>query len=759
MKIVYGKNLTNAEWEKASIISNECDILFDTARLLVCRDIDTVEQAKAFLNPGKKGFNNPFDLFCMEEAVERITKAKNNGESVLIFGDYDADGVCASTVLYYCLKEFGINARVFVPEREEGYSINLQTIERLNEEKKIDLLITVDCGISDKEKISSVINFGIDVIVTDHHEAPEDLPECITINPKIKGQKYPFDALCGAGVAYKLGRALIGEIADEYLDLVALATVADSMDLIKENRDIVVEGLKILNDKSKQRLAFKYLLPENIRQVTAQTLAYIIAPRVNAGGRMGDANTALEIFITEDENRVFDLAVKLNEYNIARQVECENIYKQAKEKIIADQLYEEQVIFVSDPKWQAGFVGIVASKLVEEFSRPVIVFAGHEDHLKGSARSVDGVNIYDAICSAKDLLIAYGGHAQAAGVAVTEENLSLLSSRLNSYVKNVSGKPELEKKVFAEWEVNKKFSIRFAKEIEMLEPFGVGNRKPVFATEVDSVLSLPLKAGSVHYSFKTEAMEMLDFNGESNVSVLGLPIKKKVVFEPNLSVYKNRESLKGYCKCVVPEWQNSFELKPYLFQSRLMAIKNSQNAVARSIKACEVKDFVAEKTLFVLNDWDNIKHYPELQGLPISVFTTELKNAPCVVVDPTFVPDGYNRVVYLESTTQFLAGNVHNFVVDEIDGNSLIKCIDTDREAFKQKFSQLLDLTGKAFYGSARFASQYFSEDVLQTIFVIEVFMELQIFKEENGVFTYDQMVKNALTNSSLYSKINLIKG
>ncbi|MBQ3115518.1 MAG: single-stranded-DNA-specific exonuclease RecJ [Clostridia bacterium] len=759
MKIVYGKNLSNAEWEKASIISNECDILFDTARLLVCRDIDTVEQAKAFLSPGKKGFNNPFDLDCMQDAVDRITIAKQNNESVLIFGDYDADGVCAATVLYYCLKKFGINARVFVPEREEGYSINIQTIERLNLEQKIDLLITVDCGISDKEKISSVIQSGIDVIVTDHHEAPEDLPETITINPKIKGQKYPFDALCGAGVAYKLGRALIGEDADEYLDLVALATVADSMDLVKENRDIVVEGLKIFNDKDKQRLAFKYLLPENVRQVTAQTLAYVIAPRVNAGGRMGDANTALEIFITEDENRVFDLAVKLNEYNIARQAECESIYREAKEKIVTEKLSDKQVIFVSDKKWQAGFVGIVASKLVEEFSRPVIVFAGHEDHLKGSARSVDGVNIYDAICSAKDLLIAYGGHAQAAGVAVSEENLALLSARLNNYVKNLSGKPELEKKVFAEWEIDKKFPIRFAKEIDMLEPFGVGNRKPVFATEIESVLSLPLKSGSVHYSFKTEAMEMLDFNGENNVEILGLPIKKKVVFEPNLSVFKNRESLKGYCKYVIPEWENLDKLKPYIFQNRLKGLKNSQSGVARNIKACEVKEYIAEKTLFVLYDWDNLKLYPELLGLPISAFTTEHKTAPIVLVSPSYIPDGYNRVVYLEYTSQLIDSNAENFVVSDVDANLILKCISTDRDAFKQKFSELLSFTGKGFYGSAKFASQYFSEDVYQTIFAIEVFLELGIFKNDNGVFTYDQMVKNALTNSSLYSKISLIKG
>ena len=237
MEIIYGRKLTEQEEILCQQIAFECNILKDTARLLLYRNIDSVEKAKAFLSPGKRGFNNPFLLSDMEDAVNRIYKAKNCLENVLIFGDYDADGICATAVLYNCLQKMGIKVSAVIPEREEGYGLNTEKIRVLNDLEKIDLLITVDCGISDGEKIEEIKAFGIDVIVTDHHETPPILPDCIKINPKIPGQRYPFTGLCGAGVAYKLAKALIGDEADEFLDFTALATVADSMELIDENRD------------------------------------------------------------------------------------------------------------------------------------------------------------------------------------------------------------------------------------------------------------------------------------------------------------------------------------------------------------------------------------------------------------------------------------------------------------------------------------------------------------------------------------------
>ena len=549
MKIVYPKALPLGAEKTVKELAEKCGILTETARLLYERGITDSVSATHFLHPSKDGFLDPFGLNGMHDAAERIARAKTDGERVLIFGDYDADGICAVTILYRCLKDFGINAFTVVPEREEGYGINVDRIERINSETKINLIITVDCGISDAEKIRYLKDKGIDVIVTDHHEPPEILPDCICINPKIKGQSYGFDGLCGGGVAYKIGVALIGDKANEYLDFAALATVADSMDLVGENRDIVAEGLKLINKTP--RAAFRAFLGDNGKEVTAQTLAYAIAPRVNAGGRMGDAGAALKLFLSSSEKEIFDLAVKLNVYNATRQSLCEETFSAA-QRIIGDTGADSDgIIVVRGEDWKAGVLGIVAAKLTETYGKPVIVFAKSGNVYKGSARSVDGVNIYDAVFSVKEYLTAFGGHAQAAGLSVTEENFIPFSRAINKYAEKALIGWEKEKEIYIDIQADSPISVRFAEEIEMLEPFGVGNPRPLFATETVSVSAAPLKDGSPHYSFSTKAVEMLDFNGVNDVGVLLYPVPKTLVFELNVSTFRNKRSVKGFLRNLV----------------------------------------------------------------------------------------------------------------------------------------------------------------------------------------------------------------
>ena len=757
MKIIYGKTLTAEEFNLVGNIASQCSITFDTARLLFYRNIDTVSKAKAFLTPGKHGLIDPFKLKGVQDAVDRIALAKERGENVLIFGDYDADGVCATTVLYYCLSEFGITARFTVPEREEGYGLNLDKIEKLNGDKSIDLIITVDCGISDAEKIAALKNKGIDVIVTDHHEPPEVLPETICINPKIAGQSYGFTELCGAGVSYKLGYALIGEAADKYLDFVCLATVADSMDLVGENRDIVTLGLKLFNDKNTLRLPFKHLLGVNGKQVNSQTIAYNVAPRINAGGRMGDAAAALKLFTETDENKIFDLAAKLSEYNIARQVECDKIYQQAKAKIESTRAYKNNIILVADDNWKPGFVGIVAAKLVEDYSRPVIVFAGYDGYYKGSARSVDGFNVYDAINAVKDVLVAYGGHSQAAGVSVHKENFERLDKLINEYVESVGVKLDFEQKIYAEWNVEKPVSMRFAKEMELLEPFGVGNKKPLFTTTVKSITSLPLKSGSQHYTFKTPVIEMLDFGGENHVKPLYLPNEKSVVFEINLSSFKGRESLKGYVRTVVNKLSDSKELRLHIFQNQLKGLLTDEYAVPQAIDENQVK--VERGTVYVLSDAKNLERYPQLKNLPVSVCYPSGRT-PEVVYAPLTENIIAEKLVYLDKPMQPVNFKGETKVCENLCGYNIVERLSTDRSDFARIFTKLTALSGKLYKDSVSFASfNVKDEDIYQTIFVLETFLELQIFKLVGGKFVYDQKVKNALTNSKVYSKIYILKG
>ena len=758
MKIVYGKQLNTEEFALCQQIAVSCGILPDTARLLLYRNVDTVEKAKAFLSPGKKGFHNPFLLSGMQQAVERINKAKAQNQTVLVFGDYDADGICATTVLYYALTDFGVNVVTAIPEREEGYGLNVEKVKALQKEHGISLLITVDCGISEAEKIEEIKLLGIDVVVTDHHEPPEVLPDCIKINPKIENQQYPFNGLCGAGVAYKLAYALIGEKANDYLDFTALATVADSMELIGENRDIVVEGLKAFNS-NKLRQQFKALLGDNTRSVTAQTLAYNVSPRINAGGRMGEANLALKLFLTNDQNQIFDYTAKLAEYNLARQVECDNIYKEAKSQISLENAENDEVILVANENWRAGFIGIVAAKLVEDYSRPVIVFAGHDGYFKGSARSVEDVNIYEAINSVKDLLIGFGGHSQAAGISVSKENYPLLKEKLNQLIKTSCGKRDREKKVYAEWNVTGEFSMRFAREIDMLEPFGVGNKRPLFTIDVGSVQSLPLKTGSQHYSFKTETLDMLDFNGAGNVLTLSLPINKKVLFEVNLSTFRNKESLKGYSRSIIAEYGDFSAVKPYLFANQLERLKQSKTQSVTTISRDKILEFNKVGTIFALSNPDVIKEFSELSLLPISLYNTEGKNSgACVVIALESVPEGYKRVVYLDKPLSLVEDDVDIYQIE--DGVNFIKNLNlsTERIIFSENFIKLKGQIGKSFKNVTEFCLRFSQEDELyQMIFATTVFLELGIFNVKNGMFLLDSSVKNPLTNSQVYSKICIL--
>ncbi len=770
MRVEYYKRLTDEQAEKVRKISESCDILFDTAKLLFYRGIDSVEKAKAFLSPGLKGFNDPFKLKGVTDAVKRIVEAVELGQTILVFGDYDADGVCATTVLSRALKDFGASVLTSIPEREDGYGLNLEKIRQIHLENNLNLLITVDCGISDKDVIEEIKGLGVDVIVTDHHEPPEELPNCICINPHILGQEYPFNGLCGAGVAYKLAYALIGEKANNYLDFVALATVADSMELIEENRDIVSEGLKIFNS-NKLRPAFKAMLGDGYasKNVTSQTLAYQIAPRINAGGRMGNANCALELFASENQNEIFDLAVKLNEYNIARQSECDAIYKQAKTKISQKERYSDDVILVYDEGWKTGFIGIVAARLVEEFGKPVIVFAGVDGYLKGSARSIDGINIYNAINSAKDILIAFGGHSQAAGISVEKQNFEILRAKLNEYVKNECEDISIERTIECAWKVEKTFSLRFSRELEKFEPFGVGNKKPLFTVEVESVKSSPLKSGSLHYSYKTEPLEMLDFNGENNVFELSLPVKKKIVFEPTYSVFKGKESVKGITKNIICDYGDFSSLKFFAFRNELINILN-QDKIIESAKDKEIitacKD---QQNIEISEGYGTIYALVNAKNVPQEIINnSKIKKyflhpiqkgaRNCLVVSLSEIPQAFNRVVYIDKPLYLHNEN------DCLDSSvKYLENIKTDRQTLAEIYGLLADMSGRNFTNSVSFYFENINEinmNAKQFIFATEVFIELGFFKSVNGVLKVENKQKTTLENSKIYRKIqSLTKG
>ncbi len=755
MKTVKTSELIKLDKNLIWQIANSCDVTFDTARLLFYRGIDSVEKAQIFLSPGKSRFYNPFLLSGIEEAVSRIKLAKELNQSVLIFGDYDADGICATTILRNSLAVYGINARCVIPERDDGYGLNFDIISSINEQERIHLIITVDCGISDYLVVEKLKENGIDVIITDHHEPPEILPDCIKINPKLSNQQYPFQGLCGAGVAYKLACAIIGKRADDDLDFVALATVADSMDLIDENRSLVYEGLKIFNS-NKLKLPFKYLFSDTNKTINSQTLAYQIAPRVNAGGRMGDAKTVLDLFSETDENRIFDLAVRINEYNTLRQAECDVIYKQAKQKIYENNLYLDEVILVADKGWKTGFIGIVAAKLVEDYKKPVIVFAGQDDFYKGSARSIEDINIYEAICSASHLLLGFGGHSQAAGISVSEENLENFKIAICDFCKEKYSQIVATKKVQVEWELEDKFPLRLAREIERLEPFGVGNKKPLFSIKVDSVSQKQLRANSPHYSFNTLALEMLNFNGEKDSTILSLPISKEVVFEANYSVFKGRESVKGYVKNIIPDYADFSAVKYHVFLNELRKLTKEGELSPKQITVENIEKGYG--TLYVLSDVRNVNIIKEkYKNLSCSLFNVLDKNCEnTLVISPTDIPENYKRVIYLDVPMQYVS---NSFSTNGPIGYTALDIVDFSRDAFANVFNEIKKFKNRLIKDEINMYSlcncQYNEYTFLTCL---SIFIELGFFEIQNGTLLYNERIKRPLTDSKIYSKISILK-
>ena len=457
------------------------------AGILTARGITDPAEALTLL-AGEEDLSDPFLLTDMQKACERIWQAIDNGETIVVFGDYDVDGVTATALLYQHLKGMGATVKCMLPSREgDGYGLSRNAIQSIHD-KGYQLIVTVDNGISAVEEAEFAAELGIDLIITDHHLPPETLPKAVAVvDPRRLDDTSPFKGLCGAGVAFKLCAALDGcppeEMLDYCGDLAAVGTVADVMPLTGENRTLVKSGLRQLQNTDRPGLE---ALLEEVglagRPITAENISYAIAPRINAAGRMDSAVTALQLVLCEDPDRAEELAHKLNEINVKRQETELEIFKAA--QVLLEQQperLEDRVMLLWGRDWHPGVIGIVASRLVERTGRPVIVVTVDEHgECKGSGRSVPGFNLHACIGSCADLLIRYGGHAMAAGLSVREENLPELRRRLNEWAARkcpVLHTAPLECDLPIHLD---RVTVDSVRRIDALAPFGAENPTPVF---------------------------------------------------------------------------------------------------------------------------------------------------------------------------------------------------------------------------------------------------------------------------------------
>ena len=488
----------NNNIEEVQKIAKNFNVSNLLATILSNKNISSENEIEKFLNPTRNDFYDPFLMPDMKIAVDRILEAMSKKEKIIIYGDYDVDGITSITVLKQFLEDRGIEVGQYIPNRlNEGYGLNKKAIEEIVKQK-YTLMITVDCGISGVEEVEYANSLGIETIITDHHEQGEEIPNALAVvDAKRKDNKYPFNQLAGVGVVFKLIQALgicLGLEEKEYLkylDLVCVGTISDIVPLVDENRVIAKLGLKLV--QVTKNIGLKTLLDTvGYKKIDSITISFGVAPRINACGRMGFQNEALDLFLTKSEKEAMEISDRLNEYNRERQDTEKKIFSEALQKIEKSEK-DKPCIILGSENWHHGVIGIVASKVTDMYFKPSILICFEDGIGKGSGRSVPGFDLYEALSKCDKYVEKFGGHSMAIGITVTQDNFNKFKEEFEEYTKN-SDIDKIVPIIYIDQEVTlKDINLKAAKELQLLEPFGEGNKMPLFLYKnlrIDSIRAL-----------------------------------------------------------------------------------------------------------------------------------------------------------------------------------------------------------------------------------------------------------------------------
>lgn len=544
------------EEEIVKKVASENQVSELIATILVNREVVDKREVEMFLNPTRNDFHNPYLMPDMEQAVARLETAIKENEKMIIYGDYDVDGVTSITVLKKFLKDRGMtNVGYYIPKRlDEGYGLNKDAIQKIYEEG-YKLIITVDCGITAMEEIAYAYSLGMEVIVTDHHEPLDEIPKAVAvIDCKRKDSEYPFKGLAGVGVVFKLTQAISQRLGLEekeylkYLDIVCVGTISDIVPLVDENRVISKLGLKLIAQT--RCLGLKSLLDVNVGKnsvINANTVSFGIAPRINACGRIGYEQEAVKLFMTENWVEARETTEKLNQYNRTRQEIEKNIFEEAKEIIEENSMQNNNTIVIGKEGWHHGVIGIVASKITEIYFKPTILI-GFEDGIgKGSGRSVPGFDLHEALHSLGGYLEKYGGHEMAVGVTAKQEKFQEFAERLEEKAKEAHTE-QIVPIISIDKEITpKELAIEMAESLLELEPYGTSNKTPIFlikGLKIDSIrtlvegkhLKLTLQDG-------TNIINCIGFNLGSYADEFLLGDKVDIIGNVEINVFNNIKNI------------------------------------------------------------------------------------------------------------------------------------------------------------------------------------------------------------------------
>jgi single-stranded-DNA-specific exonuclease len=504
----------NKKWEICKINEEDINKICEENNLsqligsiLASKKIISKDEIREFLNPTRDDFHDPFLMPDMEKAVERILIAIQNKEKIIIYGDYDVDGITSVTVLKKFLEEQGLKTGEYIPNRlNEGYGLNKEAVKNISEQG-YTLIITVDCGISCIEEIEYAKELGMEVIVTDHHEPGEIIPDCLAVvDAKRKDNKYPFNQLAGVGVVFKLIQSISLKLNLEakeylkYLDIVCVGTISDIVPLIDENRVITKLGLKLV--EKTRNIGLKTLLESTgYKEINSTTISFGIAPRINACGRMGEEKEALELFLTNNIQEAKQISERLNQYNIERQETEKQIFKQAIQEI-EEEDKDVPCIILGKEGWHHGIIGIVASKVTDIYFKPSILICFEGEEGKGSGRSIPGFDLHDAVMNCNTYVEKFGGHSMAIGINVKKENFEKFKKEFEEYVQN-SHINDIIPIIKIDKEIDlRKINIQDIRDLKLLEPYGEANKMPLFLIKNMKIQSIRTLSEGKHIKLK-----------------------------------------------------------------------------------------------------------------------------------------------------------------------------------------------------------------------------------------------------------------
>lgn len=546
----------NKKWEcysvdedKVNELSKDYNLCKILANILVNRNIENIDK---FLNPTRHDFHDPFLMPDMEKAIQRLIKAIEDKQKIMIFGDYDADGITSITVLKKFLNERGMEVGTYIPNRlNEGYGLNKEAIKKIFDQG-YTLMITVDCGISGIEEIDYANSLGIETIITDHHEPAESLPNAYAvIDAKRKDNKYPFNQLAGVGVVFKVIQALSIKLGlDEkeylkYLDIVCVGTISDIVPLVDENRVIAKLGLKLV--EVTKNIGLRILIQSiGFKEINSTAISFGVAPRINACGRMGHQQEALDLFLCDDINKAKEIATRLNAFNQERQAKEKAICEQVVEQIEAGEK-DKTCIILGHEDWHHGIIGIVSSKVTEMYFKPSILICFEGDEGKGSGRSIPGFDLHEALMKCSDTIEKFGGHSMAIGITVKKDKFEEFKQEFEEYAKscNIS---EIVPVVQIDEEVNlKDICMEDVRSLKLLEPFGEANKMPIFLFKNLKINSIRALSEGKHLKLNLKSdsymIDAIGFNMGELVNQYLLDDKVDVVGSLDINSFNGNENM------------------------------------------------------------------------------------------------------------------------------------------------------------------------------------------------------------------------